>query len=124
MLLGNVGADPKSDELKRYAFFSLATNESYQDSSGNWIKSTQWHSIKVWDNQRTRLVERVLKLRKGNKVLVEGKIKTYQSGEQRMLEIVASRVSNLSNEQQQPNNNSQVWENPGELMGPETVTWK
>ena len=41
-----------------------------------------------------------------------------------MLEIVASRVSNLSNEQQQPNNNSQVWENPAELMGPETTTWK
>jgi single-strand DNA-binding protein len=75
-LLGNLGKDP---ELKTtgggasVANFSVATPDSYKDKNGEWQESTDWHNIVVW-NRQAEVAAQYLK--KGSKVLIEGKIKT------------------------------------------------
>lgn len=50
-LIGNLGMDPEVkdfDKGKKMAKFSVATSQSYQNSSGEWVKDTQWHNIIAW----------------------------------------------------------------------------
>ncbi len=78
-LIGHLG-----DEIKMHFFeggnsigrFPLATNESYTNKkTGEKITSTEWHNIVV----RNKLAEICEKyLTKGDKVYVEGRIKTRQ----------------------------------------------
>ncbi len=76
ILIGNAGADP---ELRytpggtAVSNFSIATNESWTDSSGERQERTEWHRIVVWG----RLAEICNQyLRKGSKVYIEGKLQT------------------------------------------------
>ncbi len=77
MLIGNLGKDP---EVKTFeggnslARFPIATSESYTNRQTNEkMTSTEWHNIVL----RRRLVEIAEKhLHKGDKVFIEGKIKT------------------------------------------------
>ncbi|MCF6350969.1 MAG: single-stranded DNA-binding protein [Flavobacteriaceae bacterium] len=79
MLIGHLG-----DEVKVHFFeggncigrFPIATNESYTNKiTGEKIISTEWHSIVV----RNKLAESCEKyLSKGDKVFVEGRLKTRQ----------------------------------------------
>lgn len=76
ILLGNLGSDPEVKILEsgiKKVRFTIATNESYVDRSGERKVQTDWHSVEVWDKQ-AETAERYL--RKGRKVLVEGKLKT------------------------------------------------
>jgi single-strand DNA-binding protein len=75
ILMGRIGQDPEiiqSGENK-IAKFSLATNESYKDKNGQKVEQTEWHSIVVFGKQ-AEIAEKWFK--KGNQLLVEGKIKT------------------------------------------------
>lgn len=88
MLIGNLGKDP---EVKTFegggmlARFPLATSETYTSRKTNEkVTQTEWHTIVV----RRGLAEVAEKyLHKGDKVFIEGKIKTRswddQSGEKR-----------------------------------------
>ena len=52
-LIGNLGTTFEIitlDDGKRIAKFSLATNETYKDSSGQKVTDTQWHNIIAWNN--------------------------------------------------------------------------
>ena len=73
ILVGNLGKDPEvmtyENGVKRAAF-SLATTESYKDKSDNWVEQTEWHNIVLW----RWLAEK--NLIKGDKIYLEGKIKT------------------------------------------------
>lgn len=76
ILIGNLGADP---EIKHFenggslARFPIATSESYTNRAGEQVSQTEWHNIVV----RGGLVEVVNKyLNKGDKVYVEGRIRT------------------------------------------------
>lgn len=76
ILLGNCGKDPEIRYLpsgKAVANFSIATSEKYKDKSGNTVENTEWHNCEAWE-KTAEIVEKFLK--KGNKVYVEGKIKT------------------------------------------------
>ena len=76
ILIGNLGKDPEVKQLdsgSSVGRFSLATNESYKDKSGEWQNLTEWHNIVVWRNLAER-AERSLK--KGSLVYVEGKLTT------------------------------------------------
>jgi len=77
-LIGNLGADPEVrafDNGKKFARFSLATNDEYTDKEGQKIKQTQWHQLVVWG----KLAETCQKyLSKGKEIAVEGKL-TYRS---------------------------------------------
>lgn len=95
ILIGNLGKDPEFrmlDSGAAIARFSLATNESYRDKSGDWQQTTEWHDIVVWRN----LAERAnTSLKKGMTVYVEGKL-THRSWQdqdgntKRTTEVVAS----------------------------------
>ena len=74
ILIGNLGAAPEIRHLESGSTvgrFSLATNESYKDKSGEWQDITEWHNVVVWRS----LAERAEKsLQKGTMVYLEGKL--------------------------------------------------
>ena len=99
-LLGHLGQDVELRELatgKKLARFSVATNEFRRSAEGAPEKTTTWHNLVAWDQLAQSISE---KLRKGSKVMIEGKIayRQYetQSGEKRnMTEIVVSAFRKL-----------------------------
>ena len=78
-LCGNLGTDPEVSTLSSglmLAKFSLATSESYKDkNTGEFKENTEWHRIVLWDFLAKFAADY---LKKGNKVLVEGRIKYEQ----------------------------------------------
>jgi len=82
-LIGNLGNNPEVITLesgKKLAKFSIATNDSYRNASGEKITDTQWHNIITW-NKTAEIVEKYLT--KGNEVAVEGKLtsRSYENKE-------------------------------------------
>ena len=77
MLIGHTGDDVKMhffDGGGSIGRFPLATNESYTNkSTGERVDSTEWHNCVV-RNKGAEICEKYLK--KGDKVFVEGRIKT------------------------------------------------
>jgi len=98
ILIGNLG-----DEIKMHQFddnssigrFPLATSESFTSrDSGEKVTQTEWHNVVV-RNKLAEICEKYLK--KGDKVYVEGKLKTRKwqdnNGQDRYTtEIIASEV--------------------------------
>ena len=100
ILIGNLGRDPEVRKLENgssVAKFSLATNESYRDKSGEWQTQTEWHNIVMW----RALAERAERdLKKGSLVFIEGKLthRTWQDqdGKDRYTtEVVAYTMRSL-----------------------------
>jgi len=86
-LIGRLGAQPELvtfESGRTLARFSIATNESYKDKSGEWQDQTQWHNIVAW-GKTADLVGKILD--KGQEVIVQGRIvnKSYETktGEKR-----------------------------------------
>lgn len=75
ILIGNLGKDPETKKFdnNQVTNFSLATSETYKDKSGNKVTNTEWHSIVLW-GKLSEIAESYVK--KGDKVCIEGKIKT------------------------------------------------
>ena len=77
-LVGHAGRDPEIRDLKnggKAATFSLATAEKWTDREGRPGESTEWHRVVVYGSA----VEIVgTMLRKGDPVMVEGRIATRQ----------------------------------------------
>ena len=75
-LIGNLGTTPEIitlDDGKRIAKFSLATNETYKDSSGQKVTDTQWHNIIAWNNIAS-IVQQFLQ--KGSELIIEGRLRS------------------------------------------------
>jgi single-strand DNA-binding protein len=97
-LLGHAGRDIEVRTLEngtKVATVSIATTESYKDKNDEWQNITEWHNIVIW-----RPSESVLKIAKGDKVYIEGKITsrkyTDRDGVDRIShDIVANVVKNL-----------------------------
>ena len=102
MLIGHLG-----DEIKMHYFeggncigrFPVATNETYTNKqTGERITTTEWHNVVV-RNKLAELCEKFLS--KGDRVYVEGRIKTRQweqEGVKRYTtEIVADKMQMLGN---------------------------
>tara|TARA_Y100000768_G_scaffold347439_1_gene295705 strand:- start:619 stop:1041 length:423 start_codon:yes stop_codon:yes gene_type:complete len=112
MLIGHLG-----DEVKMHHFegggcigrFPLATNENYiNKSTGEKISSTEWHNIVV-RNKAAELCQKYLS--KGDKVYIEGKIKSRKwlddSGKERyMTEINTDVFTFLNNKNEDKQLNS------------------
>ncbi|WP_224484102.1 single-stranded DNA-binding protein [Robertkochia aurantiaca] len=79
MLIGHLGDDVKLkyfDGGNCVGNFPLATNESYTNrQTGEKVTHTEWHNIVV-RNKAAEVCEKYLK--KGDKIYVEGRIKTRQ----------------------------------------------
>ncbi len=55
--------------------FSMATDESFKDKSGERQKRTEWHKIVVWGKQ-AEIAQQYLK--KGAQIFLEGRIQTRE----------------------------------------------
>lgn len=97
ILIGNLGKDPEIRSFQnggKVANFSMATTEAWKDKdTGERKERTEWHSIAILNESLARVAEQYLK--KGSKVLVEGKLRTRkwqdQSGNDRWTtEVVIS----------------------------------
>ena len=77
MLIGNLGDDVKMHQFEDggcIGRFPIATNESYTNKqTGEKVDSTEWHNVIV-RNKAAEICSKYLK--KGDKVYVEGKLKT------------------------------------------------
>ena len=79
MLIGNVGSDPEirmTPSGSKVAKFSLATNRSYQDRSGQQQERTDWHRLTFF-GRLADIVEQWVN--KGDRVYVEGRIEYSQT---------------------------------------------
>ncbi len=103
-LIGHLGAAPESTQFesgKQRVTFSMATSESYRDANGENVETTDWHRIVAWGPLAGYLEKN---LRKGTKVLVQGKIRhrNYQDKEgvtKYVTEVVAKDVLKLTKEE-------------------------
>jgi single-strand DNA-binding protein len=93
MLIGHTG-----DEVKMHYFegggcigrFPLATNEEYLNkSTGERVSNTEWHNIVV-RNKGAEICEKYLK--KGDKVYIEGRIKTRKWVDDKNIERYSTEV--------------------------------
>ncbi len=102
ILIGNLGKDPEvkyTPSGTPVAKFTVATNESFKDKSGQLQERTEWHNIVAWQ----RLAEIVGEyLKKGSKVYIEGRLQTSswddrETGQKKYkTEIVANDLVLLS----------------------------
>ncbi len=100
ILIGNVGKDPEIRYMQSgepIANFSLATNEVWNDKSGQRQERTEWHRIVVW-GKKAEVVSKYL--RKGRQVYVEGRLQTRQwddkdGNKKYTTEIKADRITLL-----------------------------
>ncbi|HVB58580.1 MAG TPA: single-stranded DNA-binding protein [Candidatus Acidoferrales bacterium] len=78
ILVGRLGRDPETRFTsggQAVANFTLATDESFKDRSGERQKRTEWHRIVLW-GKLAEISQQYLK--KGMLVYVEGRIQTRQ----------------------------------------------
>ena len=96
LLIGNLTRDPELKSLPsgvKVTSFSIATNRTYTDGSGQRQEQTDYHNIVVFGRQAETSAQY---LTKGSMVLIEGRIQTRsweQDGQKRYrTEVVADRV--------------------------------
>ena len=73
-LIGNLGNAPQvitTENGKKLAKFSVATNETYTGRTGRKEKETTWHNIVAWGNV-AEIAEKFLT--KGKEIALEGKL--------------------------------------------------
>lgn len=101
MLIGNVGDKPevrKTANGKSVTNISIATSENWNDASGQQQTRTEWHKV-VFYGVRADIVGEHVK--KGDKLFVEGSIRTSQwkdkSGQDRFTtEVIAKSLEFLT----------------------------
>tara|TARA_Y100000748_G_C15348090_1_gene430730 strand:+ start:415 stop:756 length:342 start_codon:yes stop_codon:yes gene_type:complete len=97
ILIGHLGADPEgryTQTGRSVSSFSLATNETWKQSSGGLKEHTEWHNVVAWDKLADFANDYLFK---GQLVSVEGSLRTRKweskSGEQhKSVEILCSNV--------------------------------
>jgi len=73
-LIGRLGQDPEIISFadgNKMAKFSLATDESYKDKTGNKVERTEWHNIVV-KGGLVKVVENYIT--KGKEIAIEGRL--------------------------------------------------
>lgn len=95
-LEGRLGADPETKTVgdgTSVTRLRMATNESWKDNSGQWQEKTDWHTVVCWRKQS----DRAAILRKGDPVLVIGRLETRkwqdkEGNERHTTEVVARSI--------------------------------
>lgn len=73
-LIGRIGNQPDirtTEKGKKWARFSIATNETYRGTKGEKIVQTQWHNLVAW-GKTAEIAEK--HIQKGREIAVEGKL--------------------------------------------------
>lgn len=99
-VIGNVGQDidlRRTTAGKSVVNFTVATNESYTDNSGQRVEQTEWHRVVAWERMADTCHQY---LNKGSLVHVVGKMSyrkyTAKDGTDKVVaEIVAQRMTLL-----------------------------
>jgi single-strand DNA-binding protein len=76
---GTVGAEPTLNKVgeRMVCEFPVAMNESWKGKDGTEQTHTEWVTVKVWDNDRSKPGTNSSKvLAKGDRVLVQGRRRT------------------------------------------------
>src|SRR5512139_629183 len=79
IVVGNLGRDPEmryTPTGQPVTSFSIATNRQYTNNNGETVKETTWFRISVWGKMAETCNQY---LRKGSKVLVEGRLTADQA---------------------------------------------
>jgi single-strand DNA-binding protein len=100
ILVGRLGRDPETRYTgggQAVCNFSMATDETFKDRSGERQKRTEWHKIVVWGKQ-AEIAQQYLK--KGSLLYLEGRIQSREwndkEGQKRTsFEIVATNFRML-----------------------------
>ncbi len=100
ILVGRLGRDPETrytSSGQAVCNFSLATDESFRDRSGERQKRTEWHKIVAW-GKLAEICQKFLK--KGSQIYIAGRIQSRQwddkEGQKRTsYEIVAGEMRML-----------------------------
>lgn len=100
MIIGRLGREPElkyTQSGSPVCTFSVATDESYTDNSGQKVEKAEWHRIVVFQKAAENCLQY---LAKGSLVFIEGKLETRkwqeQQGQDRFVtEIKAQRVQFL-----------------------------
>jgi len=101
ILVGRLGKDPDISVLgsgRKRAAFSMATNRSYKNNEGSWIERTDWHQMVAWGAIAENCEQ---KLKKGDPILIEGRIqntvwKDQENKERKSTQVVVDRLRTLS----------------------------
>lgn len=88
IILGRLGKDPvvrSTPSGAEVAQFSVATETSYKDKSGEWQKNTDWHDCVAWGKLADVVKQHT---QKGSQIYLEGRLQTRswddkQSGQKR-----------------------------------------
>jgi len=113
IIVGNVGRDPEMRYIPNgqpVTSFSVASSRQYTNSNGQQVKETIWFRVSAWGKQAETCNTF---LRKGSKVLVEGRLVPDQNGGPRIwtrqdgtygasFEVNASTVRFLSSKGETP----------------------
>jgi single-strand DNA-binding protein len=78
ILVGRLGRDPETRFTgggQAVCNFSMATDETFKDRSGERQKRTEWHKIVVWGKQ-AEIAQQYLK--KGSQIFLEGRIQSRE----------------------------------------------
>lgn len=78
MIIGRLGSDPDvryTQSNTAVATLSVATNERFKDSNGEFQDRTEWHRVVAW-GRLAEICQQYLK--KGSLVYIEGPIQTRQ----------------------------------------------
>ena len=122
ILIGNLGKDPEIRHLESgvsVANYPIATSEVYKDrKTGEKVSQTEWHNIVLWRGL-AEISEKYLK--KGDKVYIEGKLRTRswqdQEGNNRYTtEVIADNLTMLGKNPERQENTG--FENTQEVSKP------
>jgi single-strand DNA-binding protein len=93
-LIGNLGRDPEIRSMQngnRVANLSLATTDTWKDKqTGERRQATEWHRIVIFNDHLVSVVEKFCK--KGDKLYIEGKIKTRKWTDQQGVEKYSTEI--------------------------------
>jgi single-strand DNA-binding protein len=120
IIAGNLGKDPEmryTPSGQAVTSFSVATSHNYTGSNGQLVKETIWFRVSAWGKQAETCSQY---LKKGSKVLVEGRLQADSNGGPRIFqrkdgtsgasfEVTANQVRFLSSRSE--------GSGPGEEMG-------
>jgi single-strand DNA-binding protein len=73
-LNGFIGNTPEMKTLKngsKVVNLTLATDETYKNKDGEWVKNTTWHRVTMWNKAAEKAAEI---LKKGTRVALTGRI--------------------------------------------------
>lgn len=129
ILLGHAGKDPEVHDLRSgvVANLTLATNESFKDSHGEWQERTEWHNLVAYQRVAEILRDYVWK---GSRIYIEGTLRTRswddrETGQTKYrTEIVVFEVTLLSPAQpsERENESPRAYANGNGLMPPSQYT--